>query len=116
MGEALSAAASGNVETDGDSEPTGATGGVAKVFEVAGADPAGGVAIRGNSGSVPRERSGSVTPGGRCGTRMVPGGKAVAGFFAVSLIAGRIGARGFPGAESVPCRSLPIKERIRYER
>jgi hypothetical protein len=92
VGEAPSAA-SGNGETGGDSEPAGVTGGIAKLFEVAGTDPSGiGVAIRENSGSVAPERSGSVTPGGSCGFRMVPGDKAVAGF------EGRIGARGTPGA------------------
>jgi hypothetical protein len=91
VGEALSAPASGNCETDGDSEPAGATAGVSQVFEVAGAASAGrgaGISRPGSEG--PEARSGSVTPGGRCGLRMVPGDEAVAGF------EGRIG-RGIPG-------------------
>ena len=94
VGEALSAVASGNGATDCDSEPVGATEGTAKLFSVAGADSAGiepWTRLRENSGSV-FPRSGSVTPGGSCGLRTVPGGKAVAGF------AGRIGGRGIPGA------------------
>lgn len=97
VGEALSAVASGNGETDCDSEPAGAIEGAAKLFSVAGAESAGiesGTGRRENSGSV-FPRSGSVTPGGSCGLRTVPGGKAVAGF------AGRIGARGIPGASLV---------------
>ena len=98
MGEALSAGASGNGEAGCDSEPAGATEGAAKLFSVAGADCAGiepGTRLRENSGSV-FPRSGSVTPGGSCGFRAVPGGKAVAGF------AGRIGGRGIPGASVFP--------------
>lgn len=97
VGEALSAAASGNCETDGTTESAGVTGGNAEVFDVASDDPAGGgVALRVNSGSVAPERSGSVTPGGSCGLRMVPGDEAVAGF------TGRIGPCGFLGASVFP--------------
>jgi hypothetical protein len=88
VGEAVSAD-SGNGETDGDSERSGVIGEVAKVFEVAAPDSAGiGVAFRENSGSVPPERSGSVTPGGRRGVRTPPGDEAIAGF-----LKGRVGGR-----------------------
>ena len=106
--KALSAP-SGNGETDGDSERWGFTGEVGKVFEVAGADSAGiGGALRENSGSVPPERSGSVTPRGRRGVRKPPGDEVIAGF-----LKGRVGGAGrIPGRLRVRCGSFLLKQRI----
>src|SRR4029453_2370833 len=80
VGEAPSTA-SGNGEMDGDAERSGVTEGLAKVSEVAGTEAAGtGLAKRpgadGRAGNVlPGARSGSVTLGGRRGTRRGPGDK-----------------------------------------
>jgi hypothetical protein len=103
--------ASGNGEMDGDAEKSGVTEGLAKVSEVAGTEAAGaGLAKRpgadglqmGPGNVPPGARSGSVTRGGRRGTRKAPGDKAVAGFADLSLIVGRIGACGTPGADALP--------------
>jgi hypothetical protein len=103
---------------DGDAEKSGVTEGLAKVSEVAGTEAAGtGLAKRPGADGRPRNvptgaRSGRVPPGGRRGTRRVPGDKAVAGFADLSLIVGRSGACGTPGADALPGVAFLHQQRV----